>query len=389
MAYKNLFIISALFFSVVGMQQKRPAESIISPAMNKICRMQQTENPDTQAKKSPIATACISEAREEIELKCKKCGHTFASKATLRKHTKTAIIRTCCGNTFCTLSFYNYHQVTKHQMQGFVCDQCKTCYGSKCALRKHIADHNKKQGVCLICCKKFVTEIMLDNHVATQHVLDTKQLLNSYNCPGQAQSNYDLKPCENPTDWEVAAEELSDQSQEYDNSTGAAGWAEEQDFFIEDQSSEVFLMLSPTEDITETDLETEIQEKNTLDLDRNTELEVDLNEYDLPNWDEKPEDLDYRICAYIDVNNPRKCNNCNMVFTYLYFLADHIRTQHLHKPIACMQCTKEFSSRISLGIHLGMSKECKYCNALFCTDNLLKQHMHDFHNIIHQKRSAI
>ncbi|XP_055603189.1 zinc finger protein 99-like [Uranotaenia lowii] len=110
----------------------------------------------------------------EIDLKCVLCNHPEKTYAGLRKHFKLKHPKDpfrfeCCGRSFNEKNTIIYHLNSKHSsVPQHVCPVCHTPFASAQILelhvnRKHASEDQKRFG-CVICGKKFATELLLRHH---------------------------------------------------------------------------------------------------------------------------------------------------------------------------------------------------------------------------------
>ncbi|XP_041970871.1 zinc finger protein 37-like [Aricia agestis] len=110
---------------------------------------------------------------------CPRCPKMFGSAALLNVHSKThdrmlrgATFRcTYCGKGFFESYHLQAHERTHRNERPFVCEICKTSFGTNSGLKRHlkVSHSTSKPFECTICHRSFISEAIRDRHEMRNH----------------------------------------------------------------------------------------------------------------------------------------------------------------------------------------------------------------------------
>ncbi len=122
---------------------------------------------------------------------CEKCGKSYLSRFSLRKHIKTIHLGEykyrCekCDRNFISITDYNLHQQSPYHLglKKFKCRKCSRYFKEQANLDRHAVempdcDNRVKLAKCELCSKEFATIYTLKKHVFAMHVKNR-----DYRCP--------------------------------------------------------------------------------------------------------------------------------------------------------------------------------------------------------------
>ncbi|XP_026140785.1 zinc finger and BTB domain-containing protein 41-like isoform X1 [Carassius auratus] len=154
-----------------------------------------------------------------------------------------------------------------------------------------------------------------------------------------------------------------------------------------------FVLTDDDDDVEEVEVEEEEEDDDVEDMDKEEDddgEDMDKEEDDDDDDDgedmdkEEDDDISWSETNGSGENEENRCHVCDLTFSSLFLLREHLNMHTGVRPYRCDECGKQFCQLVNYRTHLRSHSQkasihCRVCSTIFETEEQLKQHLDTNH----------